>query len=377
MTHDISPDEVRASLRAFFGDPPGIAEARRLRDAGGGADDDLARAGFDERRWAAIAEQIGLTAMAAPEDRGGLELGVAHLVAAAEECGAALYPGPARAALLVGWSLRALPSSGLPQELEERIERFLTGRAVPALAAAGEDAPAPTLTAGRLHGTAARVTHGRVADLVLCPVRTDQGPAMALAAIPPQAARSALATVDLTTPRADITVDGAPAVPVTAPGDRADLERHRTVAWLLAAAEQVGGAEGCLAAMVSYAAVREQFGRPIGSYQAIQHRCADTAIDATAARALVAAGANACDGGDRENAHRLALLARAEAAECFLAAAGGLIQVSGGVGFTWEHDAHLYFRRARATAVAEGTPEQFRHRAVEAGCLELLTAPIS
>ena len=142
----------------------------------------------------------------------------------------------------------------------------------------------------------------------------------------------------------------APAALLTEPGDGVTLGRRRRLSSLLLAAEQVGGAQSCLNGMVEYATVREQFGKLIGTYQAIQHRCAQTAVAIASARALVGAAAQAHDAGDDAVAEQLALLARAEAADSYSAASDALIQVSGGIGFTWEHDAHLYLRRAYGIA---------------------------
>src|SRR5699024_2783752 len=129
-----------------------------------------------------------------------------------------------------------------------------------------------------------------------------------------------------------------------------------------------------LHATVEYAKVRTQFGQVIGGYQAIQHRCATTAVDIASARSLLVAAARASDRGGVD--HGLSLLAKAESSEVFRSAAGGLIQVPGGIRFTWEHDAHLFFRRARSTAVLGGTPEELRDHAVSEGCLDLLL-PVS
>jgi alkylation response protein AidB-like acyl-CoA dehydrogenase len=214
--------------------------------------------------------------------------------------------------------------------------------------------------------------------LLLGEVGTGRGPALALVFLADADAdagtvtRTRRRTVDFATPIADVEVAGAPAVLLVEPGDTAGLAAHRRLELILLAAEQVGGAEGALAGMTAQACVRKQFGKLIGTYQAIAHRCADTAVDIAAARALVTAAAVAHDAGDGGTALQLALLARAEAAEAFTAATDSYIQVSGGIGFTWEHDAHLFFRRARATAAIGGTPAQHRDRAVEAGCLDLL-----
>src|SRR5699024_8584767 len=148
------------------------------------------------------------------------------------------------------------------------------------------------------------------------------------------------------------------------------LRRFGDVGRLLVAAEQVGGAEGCLHATVEYAKVRTQFGQVIGGYQAIQHRCATTAVDIASARSLLVAAARAIDRGGVD--HGVRLLAKAESSEGFPCAADGLMQVSGRIGFTWAHDAQLFFRRARSPALLGGTPAELRDHGVSEGCLDLL-----
>jgi alkylation response protein AidB-like acyl-CoA dehydrogenase len=217
------------------------------------------------------------------------------------------------------------------------------------------------------------VTHGTVADLVLAVAQGPDGRVPVLIRLDGGAGeviRHPLRAMDLTARPADLHLGSVPASVLAGPGS---LARMGDVARLLLAAEQVGGAQGCLAHTVGYAKIRTQFGQVIGSYQAIQHRCAEVAIAVAAARALVLAAARALEAGEDESAHQLVLLAGAEAAEAFTAASDVLIQVHGGIGFTWEHDAHLYFRRARATAALDGQPSRLRDEAVTAGCLSLLT----
>ena len=377
MTDELTPDEVRSALREYFADRPGPEGARRLRDADPATDADLVTTGFDRTAWRALAEQLGLAAMATPETFGGLGLGTAHLVAAVEECGARLAPGPVRATGLLSWALRGLDGAVLPEELSAAVERFLAGDAVAGASSSEDPTDAAEYAGGRVSGRLSSVTHGRVADLVVATVRTDRGPAVALVLTEGACtARDELPGADLTARIAHLVVSDAAAVLLTAPGDLTALDRHHAVARLLLAAEQVGGAEGCLAEMVDYAGVRSQFGQLIGTYQAIQHHCSRTAVDVVSARALVAAAAAAVDRGATEHAIALSLLARGEAAETFHTATRTLIQVCGGIGFTWEHDAHLFFRRARASASVAGTPDQHRHRAVEAACLDLLVAAV-
>lgn len=371
MTGELTPDEVRGALRDYVADRQGPQAARRVRDAAG-TGDEASRLGFEPSDWRALAEELGLAGMAAPESLGGLGLGLRHLVAAVEECGVGLAPEPVRAAALLSWELHGLPPEGAAGDVRSAVERFLAGKAVPGVSLAADLDTLPEYAGGTLTGRIATVTHGASAELVLTQARTADGPAVTLV-LPGQAGRSELSTVDMTTPLADIAVESAPAVLLSDGGDE-DVQRHVTVARILLAAEQVGGAQGCLAGMVDHAKVRTQFGQPIGAYQAIQHHCSKTAVDIAAARALVDAAATAADSGDPASARRLGLLARAEAADTFNTATSTYIQVSGGIGFTWEHDAHLFYRRARASASVSGTPDEHWHRAVAAGCLDLLLA---
>ncbi|GAA3724683.1 alkylation response protein AidB-like acyl-CoA dehydrogenase [Spinactinospora alkalitolerans] len=367
-TDVLAPDEVRAALRDYFSDHPGLAETRRLRDG----DHAVAEAGFDRARWSDLAGEVGLAAMGAPAEADGLGLGLEHLVAALEECGTTLYPGPARAAALLAWS------SGLTADrsdrLGEAVTRLVEGAAVPAFAqfeGAGRDSlelSADGLLRGRVRG----VTHATAADLLLAVAGAPDGPRVVVADLGAGGVRRALSRgVDFAGVTGELELGGVPATALTEPGDTAAVARFDTAARILLAAEQVGGAEGCLRESVSYALVRTQFGRLIGGYQAVQHRCARTAVAVASAKALVSAAARAVDD-DEDSARMLGLLAKAEASDVFQEAADGLVQVCGGIGFTWEHDAHLFFRKARSTAVLGGTSARLRHQAVEDGCLNLI-----
>ncbi|MFI0406677.1 acyl-CoA dehydrogenase family protein [Actinomadura sp. 3N508] len=363
----LSPEEVRSALRAYFAGSSVLDEARALRDDAAAFGED----GFDRDRWRALAGDVGLVAMAGPEAAGGLGLGLVHLTAALEEAGACLYPGPVRASVLAAWTL-GLPGASLP----DGAGALLDGTEIAGMpqSFAGR-APGLVLSGGRVSGTVRAVTHGMSADVLLTLADSPQGLVPVLARLAEgDVARRAVQATDLTAGLADLELRAVPAVP----GDTGALDRTRDAARLLLAAEQVGGAQGCLAQMVDYAKIRTQFGQVIGGYQAIQHRCARVAIAVAGARALVLAAAKAIDSGEGEAAHRLVLLAKAEASEAFDGAADALIQVHGGIGFTWEHDAHLYFRRARASSALEGAPSRLRDDAVTAGCLSLLTrAPVS
>ncbi|MFI0370744.1 acyl-CoA dehydrogenase family protein [Actinomadura sp. 1N219] len=373
----LSPEEVRSALRAYFADASVLDEARALRDDPGA----FGRDGFDRVRWRALAGEVGLVAMAGPEAAGGLGLGLVHLTAALEEAGACLYPGPVRASVLAAWTL------GLPGA-PDGVEDLLDGAKIVGMPQSfGDRRPGLALSGdGRVSGTVRGVTHGPSADVLLAPADSPQGPVPVLVRLDGspggEIVRRPVQATDLTASLADLDLQAVPATVVAAPGDTGAHARTLDAARLLLAAEQVGGAQGCLAQMVDYAKIRTQFGQIIGGYQAIQHRCARVAIAVAGARALVLAAAKAIDtadeAADRAAAHQLVLLAKAEASEAFDDAADALIQVHGGIGFTWEHDAHLYFRRARAASALDGPPSRLRDDAVTAGCLSLLTrAPVS
>jgi alkylation response protein AidB-like acyl-CoA dehydrogenase len=377
VTGELTVDEIRASLRDWFAHAPGIAEVRANRDRADADEGGAVHPGFDASTWRTLAQQLGLTALGAPEAWGGLGFDCRSLAATVEECGASLYPGPVRASVQLAAALGGVVPGNASSQMRSGVEAFLGGTTtvgVPTVV--GVEAVA--FADGRVSGRFGAVTHGGSVELLLGEVGTGRGPALALVFLADADAdagtvtRTRRRTVDFATPIADVEVAGAPAVLLVEPGDTAGLAAHRRLELILLAAEQVGGAEGALAGMTAQACVRKQFGKLIGTYQAIAHRCADTAVDIAAARALVTAAAVAHDAGDGGTALQLALLARAEAAEAFTAATDSYIQVSGGIGFTWEHDAHLFFRRARATAAIGGTPAQHRDRAVEAGCLDLL-----
>jgi len=162
-----------------------------------------------------------------------------------------------------------------------------------------------------------------------------------------------------------ITFDGVAASRLSA--DAAGVTaRLRDIAWAALAAEQVGAAEQCLDMTVEYAKLRKQYGRAIGSFQAIKHRCVDLLVEIETARSAVYSAAAAVAEGSEE-LPLLAAMAKSSASDAAVHAAAGTIQMHGGIGFTWEHDAHLYFRRAKESEHFLGSPRD--HRETVAGLL--------
>jgi alkylation response protein AidB-like acyl-CoA dehydrogenase len=219
-----------------------------------------------------------------------------------------------------------------------------------------------------LDGRKSFVLDGMVADLILVAASSDDGPALfAVGGGAPGLSGQAMQTLDMTRKQAVLTFSGTPGRPVCQPGAATEIVAQAVRGGMLAlAAEQVGGAQRCLDMAVAHAKVRHQFGRAIGSFQAVKHMCADMLLEVESARsaAYYAAWAAADGAADLP---LVASLAKARCSEAYFQVAASNIQVHGGIGFTWEHDAHLYYRRAKSAEVMLGTPAS--HREVVAGLL--------
>ena len=232
---------------------------------------------------------------------------------------------------------------------------------------AAADSAAPGVPGGsaataafRLDGTKMFVVDGHIAQLLLVVARTDDGLGLfAVDASDAGVVRTLLPTLDMTRKLARVELSGVPARLVSGPGDATDaLSRALDLALVALTAEQVGGAQRCLDMAVDYAKIRMQFGRPIGSFQAIKHKCAEMLIEVESAKSAAyhAAGSTADELGVA------AAIAKAYCSEAYFQVAAETIQVHGGIGFTWEHDAHLYFRRAKSSQLMLGDEHYHRER---------------
>jgi alkylation response protein AidB-like acyl-CoA dehydrogenase len=298
--------------------------------------------GYDRELWRRLCEQTGLPGLAIPEEYGGVGFGLAELAVACEEMGRALYPSPFLASsVLAATALLASPDESLKQEF---LPGIAEGTTLAALALDGE----VTASDGTLNGTKTHVIDGAIADLILV-VAGGSLYAVTDAVDGADAVRTKLPVLDQTRNQAELVFADTPARLVCADATAA-LDRVRAVRELALAAESVGGAAKCLEMTVEYAKVREQFGRPIGSFQAYKHRCADLYVELEAAKSTVYYAAWAMETGDSEAAV-LAPLAMHAAVAAYRHIAEETIQLHGGVGFTWEHDAHLYLKRAISTAL--------------------------
>ncbi|WP_433507695.1 acyl-CoA dehydrogenase family protein [Pseudonocardia halophobica] len=358
---------LRETVRRVLADRAPVARARELAEAGERHDPAL---------WSELAGQVGLQGLALPERYGGFGGTLLDLAIVVEEMGRVLYGGPflptvglAAPVLLAADGGEDGPDGGPAAEYLPRIaDGSLTAAlAVEAWGPAGE--PVVTTTAdaaGRLTGTVPVVLDGGDADLLVVAARGPDGPAPYLVeAGAAGLARTPLETLDLTRRAARITLDGTPARAVGDPArGAAVLARARAVSSVLVSAEQVGGMTAATDLTAEYARTRRQFGRLIGSFQGVKHRLADMAVRQEMAHSA-AYWAAWQEPGTPEFA-QAAAIARSYCGDAFLQTGLDAIQLHGGIGFTWEHDAHLYLRRARADRALLGSPQLARAELVPA-----------
>lgn len=344
-------DELRGLVREFSADKASSQAVRALIGTGAAGDPGV---------WQQLAEELGLTAIPIPVEYGGAGYGAVELGIVLEEMGRALFVSPYFAT--VGLAAQTL----LAFDDEEARRRWLPGIADGSLTATvaieSTEAHAEKSADGwTITGSTWFVPDGCTADLVLVVARTDAGPGLfAVTGDAPGLTRVSLAALDLTRDLARIDFADTPATAI-GDGDGAALERARNAIYTAVAAEQIGGAARCLDMAVEYAKIRVQFGRPIGSFQAIKHKCVEMLLDIESGRSAshYASAAVASGGADAAEA---ASIAKAMCSLAFTNAAKENIQIHGGIGYTWEHDAHLYLRRAKTTELMFGTPATHRAR---------------
>ena len=355
-------EELRRVVRRFLDECADEDETRRLMETD---------AGWDAGTWSRMAAELGLQGLAIPEEHGGSGYGFLELVVAFEEMGRRLLCAPFFST--VALATQALLHGGDDAVQKEYLPGIASGELTATLALTEDrprwDADGVALQATRhddgwrLDGRKTHVIDGHTAGLVLVVARTDAG--ISLFAVDGDAAgldRRPLTTMDLTRKQADLGFDGVRARLVGEDGAAwPAVERTLQLACVALAAEQVGGAQECLEASVAYAKERIQFGRPIGSFQAVKHKCADMLLEVESARsAAYYAGWAAAELDD--DLPIAASMAKAYCSDAYTHVAGENIQIHGGIGFTWEHPAHLYFKRAKSSELLFGDPVEHRER---------------
>ena len=362
-------------------------EQRDLRDAVRGllaheqrrtpADGDDGRA-----LWQRLCGEIGVAGLAIPQRYGGAGAGPVETHIVMEELGRGLTGSPLLGSGVL--AAQALLASGDAAACERLLPAIADGSAVAALAWAGEagrwdpgeaaydarpgqgDArptgPVRRTEAGRpgweLDGEAHYVLDGDRADVLLAAARAPGG--IALFEVDPHqrgVTRRAVTTMDTSRRLAVVRLDGAAGRPAGSGAGGAALARARDLACVALSAEQVGAAQRALELTVAYTKARVQFGRPVGSFQALQHRMADLHVLVESARSLSYAAASAAAGGADDLGLRAAA-AKAYCSEALTRVAGEMIQLHGAIGITWEHDAHRFFKRAHGAAHLFGRPSE-------------------
>jgi alkylation response protein AidB-like acyl-CoA dehydrogenase len=299
-------------------------------------------AGYDTALWRVLCDQIGVAALAVPEQFGGAGAGPREVQLVSEELGRTLTPSPFLGSVVAASLLIALDDEAASNRLLPRIAEGT----VAALAWAGAEGKwgsgAMTVDGDRLSGEAHFVLDGDSAEVLL--VVADG----AVYEVDPAAADIVhTPAMDLTRRLARVGLDGAAGVRIGPADATAALDAALDAAVVALAAEQVGAAARALEMTVDYAKVRHQFGRPIGSFQALKHRMADLHVLLEAARSAAYAAA---DGSVHPSA------AKAYCSEALRTIAAETIQLHGGIAITWEHDAHLYFKRAHGSSELFGSP---------------------
>jgi alkylation response protein AidB-like acyl-CoA dehydrogenase len=353
-------EELRTAVRRFLQEKSPETEVRRLMET---------EDGYDPAVWSQMADQLGLQSLTIPEEYGGSGFSYVELIVILEEMGSALLCAPYFST--VALAANALLTSGDDSAKKDLLSGLASGETIGTLAITEDNGrwdfegialqAAESKGGWTLNGHKSFVIDGQVANLILVAARTGAG--LSLFAVEGDASgltRTSLPTMDQTRKQARLVFESTPARLIGTDGGAADgLTKTLDLAVVALAAEQVGGAQHCLDSSVDYAKNRIQFGRPIGSFQAIKHKCADMLLEVESAKsAAYYAGWAAAE--DSDELPVVASLAKSYCSEAYFHAAAENIQIHGGIGFTWEHDAHLYFKRAKSSELLFGDPAYHR-----------------
>ncbi|MFC4912748.1 acyl-CoA dehydrogenase family protein [Actinomadura gamaensis] len=349
--------ELAATVRSFLRDRVPMSRVREIAES-----DEP----HDRTAWARLSSELGLAGLAVAAEHGGSGAGFGEVAAVLEELGAALTPVPYFSVVVAAELLASLGA-------EDLLPDVASGATVAVVALSDGDLPVGRIIdRGEwvLEGAVERVPDGASADLLLVVASTGEGRrgVFAVAADAAGLARKPLATLDLTRPQARIELGGSPARLLGPMDAGAAIDRTLDVAAVLLAAEQLGGLRRCLDTIVEYAKLRVQFGRYVGSFQGVKHRLADMHCVLEQAESVVRYAVWAAGEAPDELPEAAAFAASFMGRAYFQVAKDHLL-LHGGIGFTWEHDAHLYYKRAKADEVLLGPPRA--HRARLAAALNL------
>ena len=353
-------EELRKVVKDFLNAKSDEATVRELMDT---------TDGYDAAVWTQMAEQMGLQGLVLPEEYGGSGYTFVELIVVLEEMGRRLLCAPYFSTVVLAG--QTLVHSGDDAAKAAHLPGIASGETIATLAYTEPngrwDESAVTMEATadggafKLNGEKLYVLDGHTASLIITAARTPKG--VSLFAVDGDAAgltRTPLSTMDQTRKQARLEYSDVAGTLIGTEGQGWDvLSRVLDLAAVVLAAEQVGGGQEVLEAAVQYAKDRVQFGRPIGSFQAIKHKCADMLLEVESAKSA-AYYAGWCAAELNEELPSVASLAKAYCSEAYFHAAAENIQIHGGIGFTWEHPAHLYFKRAKSSELLFGDPTYHR-----------------
>jgi alkylation response protein AidB-like acyl-CoA dehydrogenase len=362
--------EFRSVLRRFLEDKSPTTEVRRLMETDAGCDPEV---------WRQLCQELGLTAIHIPESYGGQGFGVGELAIAVEEMGRALLCAPYFASTVL--AATAILKAGSEDQKQLMLPDIALGETIATLALAEESGVwdtsgiAMTATASRdkytLEGTKSFVLDGCTAGLIVVVARkagSSDDDGVSFFTIAGDAAgleRVQLNSLDPTRKLARLTFNGVDAELLGEEGAAArPLAETLDVAAICLANEMVGGAERLRESAVEYANMRVQFGRAIGSFQTLKHKAADMLLEVELAKSAAYYAAAAADENDEE-VSALASLAKAAAADVYMQTAVHTVQIHGGIGFTWDNDTHLWFKRAKSSEVFLGGSAYHRERMMQ------------
>ncbi len=355
-------EDLRQTVSRFLAEKAAEPETRRLMES---------ESGFDKRVWEQMGAQMGLQGIVIPELYGGAGYGLVELGVVMEEMGRSLLCAPFLSTVVL--AAQALLISGDKKIMARYLPAIAAGEITATLALpedSGEWGPKAVSVreaTGELSGTVEFVIDGHTADLILVPALGETGLGLHLVE-----ARSSgmtvkqLTTIDQTRKAATVSFERTPAARLELElSGEATMNHIRAFAAIALAAEQVGGAQRALEMSVKYASDREQFGHKIGSYQAIKHRCAEMFLEVESARsAAYFAAYEADESDDAEKVSLVASFAKALCSDAFMHVAAENIQIHGGIGFTWDYSAQLYYKRAKSAEIFLG--DATYHRALMA-----------
>jgi alkylation response protein AidB-like acyl-CoA dehydrogenase len=358
-------EEFRSVLRRYFEEtsPPGVVRTLMATPAG-----------WDRDRWRDLNDRLGVAGVHIPEEYGGQGFGFIELGIVLEEMGRSLLCAPFFASTVL--AATAIMNAATDAQKEALLPPIALGETIATLAftelkgrwdvEAIETTATPAGAGYTLDGVKSFVVDGHTADLVVVAARApgsagEEGLSLfTVAGDAPGLTRQALVTLDPTRKLARLDFQGVAAHLLGEEGSAAGpLATTLDQAAVCLANEMVGGAERLRESALDYAGLRVQFGRPIASFQSMKHKQADMLIDVELAKSAAYAAASAIDDGDKDWP-ALASLAKACASDAYLQTAINTIQIHGGIGFTWDNDTHLWFKRAKSSEVFLGDPAWHR-----------------